>query len=109
MNINKRLKLRHFSIRQTKNGSVRDWVLSLKAHVKMFLQLTKKKKMQTATSHFNDNSGSVRLAQSCQEEESANTFLTAVDARLLFHTASHDRHRALPVTEIKRHQKAKKL
>lgn len=30
-----------------------------------------------------------------------------VDARLLLRTASHDRHRALSVTQIKRHQNAK--
>lgn len=43
-----------------------------------------------------------------KKKGSANTFLTTVDARLLLRTASHDRHRALSVTQIKQHQNEKK-
>lgn len=42
-----------------------------------------------------------------KKKGSTNTFVTTVDTRLLLHTASHDRHRALPAAQIKWHQNAK--
>lgn len=43
----------------------------------------------------------------CLKKKAANKFLMSVDARLLFHTVSHDRHRTIPVTEKSGENKSK--
>lgn len=92
---------------------VRDWVLSLTTHMKSLCSCQKNKKkkekrckqqpaaLMTAQVVFGSH---VRV----KKKGSANTFLTTVDGRLLLHAASHDRHRALPVTQIKQKVELKK-
>lgn len=41
------------------------------------------------------------------KKKAANKFLMSVDARLLFHTVSHDRHHTIPVTKKSGKNKSK--
>lgn len=83
-------------------------MLSLITDMKMSLQLpeekeiTKEKKKPSALTTTQVGFDS----HNCVKKKGiANMFVTTVDARLLFRSAPHDRHRAL-VTQIKRCQNA---